>query len=81
MCAISSGYSLLSLAFLYIALQVAGGLCITFIKEVIDEMGLGMALNCSAFKGVGFMVVNIFDCWERFKEYINGCVPLFSQSY
>jgi len=81
MCAISSGYSLLSLAFLYIALQVAGGLCITFIKEVIDEMGLGMALNCSAFKRVGFVVVNIFDCWERFEEYINGCVSLFLQLY
>ncbi len=78
-CAISSGYGLLSLASLHVALQVAGRLHITLIKKAIDESGSGMALNCGAFENVHFVVLNIFNCWERFKEDINLCIPLLLQ--
>ena len=79
--AIGSAYSLLSPASLCMAPQVAGGPCITLIKEVMDEMGSGMALNCGTFKRVSFAVVNVFNCGERLEEDINWCVPLLLQSY
>jgi len=44
-CAISSGYGLLSPASLRVAPQVAGRLHITLIKEAMDELGSGTALN------------------------------------
>ncbi len=61
--------------------QVAGGPCITLIKEATDKTGLGMALNCGTFERVSFAVVNVFDCGERLEEDINQCIPLLSQSY
>ena len=61
--------------------QVAGGLRITLIKEVTDETGSGMALNCGTFKTVSFAVVDVFDCGERLEEDVNRCVPVLSQSY
>jgi len=79
--AISSSYRLLSPASLRMAPQVAGGLRIALIREATDKMGSSMALNHSAFERVSFVVVNIFDCWGRFEEHINRCVPLLSQSY
>jgi len=77
--AIGCSYSLLSPASLCIAPQVASGLCITLIKEAMDKMGLGAALNCSAFKRVSFVVVNGFNCGERLEEDINQCIPLLLQ--
>jgi hypothetical protein len=61
--------------------QVAGGLHVTLIKEATDETGSGMALNCSTFKTVSFVVVDVFDCGERLEEDVNRCVPVLSQSY
>jgi len=74
-------YSLLSPASLRMALQVAGGLHITLIKEAMDETGSGMALNCGTFETVSFAVVDVFNCGERLKEDINRCIPVLSQSY
>ena len=79
--AIGGGYSLLSPASLCMAPQVAGGLCVTLIKEATDETGLGMALNCGTFETVSFAVVNVFDCGERLEEDINWCISVLSQSY
>jgi len=62
--AIGGGHSLLSPASLCMVPQVAGGLRITLIKEATDKTGLGMALNCSTFERVSFVVVNVFDCGE-----------------
>jgi len=61
--------------------QVAGGLRITLIKEVMDKTGSGMALNCGTFERVSFAVVNVFDCGERLEEDIDWCVPVLSQPY
>jgi hypothetical protein len=61
--------------------QVAGGLCITLIKEATDEMGLGTALNCGTFETVSFVVVNVFNCGERLEEDVNWCIPVLSQLY
>ena len=61
--------------------QVAGGLRVTLIKEAMDEMGLGTALNCGTFETVSFAVVDVFDCGERLEEDVNRCIPVLSQSY
>lgn len=59
--------------------QIAGRLRIALIEETTNELGSGAALNRGTYETVRFAVVNVFDDWEGFKEYIYWCVPLLSQ--
>jgi len=60
--------------------QIACGLRVGLIKKTTDESCLGAALNCGTLENMTFVVVDVFDHWERLEENVYQCVPLLLES-
>jgi hypothetical protein len=61
--------------------EVARRLRVTFIEESMDSSTLSFTVLRSALKRVASTIFYVLNQWDRLKEGVDRCNPLFGESF